>query len=106
MVRNFFAVVLAYVVLGAWAFSGKHKDVKTVITGKLSPADAANAVWVLSGKDSTQSKISEGIFSVEVKPGVHQVIVDARNPYKDVYLDHLNVTENEVLDLGEITLKQ
>jgi hypothetical protein len=33
-------------------------------------------------------------------------VIDAKAPYKDVVMDNLNVTENEVLDVGEIVLKQ
>ena len=106
MFRNFFAVIMAYVVIGTWAFSGKGKDASSMITGRISPADGVDAVMVISGKDTTKSATNTGLFSVEVKPGVHQLIVDAKSPYKDVFMDNLTVTENEVLDLGEITLKQ
>ena len=106
MFRNFFAVIAAYVVIGAWAFSGKGKDTRSMITGRVSPADGVEIVWVIRGKDSLKSPVSNGLFSVEVKPGVHQVFVDARSPYKDVLMDNLMVTENEVLDIGEVVLKQ
>jgi hypothetical protein len=106
MFRNFFAVIVAYVLIGAFAFSGKEKDTRSMITGRVSPADGVELVMVISGKDTAKLPVSAGSFSAEVKPGVHQLIVDAKSPYKDVVLDNLNVTENEVLDLGEITLKQ
>jgi hypothetical protein len=106
MFRNFFAVILAYVVIGTWAFSGNHKEARSMITGRVSPADGVELVWIISGKDTAKSPTSSGQFSMEVKPGVHQLIVDAKSPYKDVIMDNLMVTENEVLDVGEITLKQ
>lgn len=107
MIRNFFAVILAYVVIGAWAFSGKGgKDIRSMITGKISPADGIEAVWVISGKDTLKPPADNGSFSAEVKPGTHQLVVDAKSPYKDVFMDNLMVTENEVLDVGEIILKQ
>jgi hypothetical protein len=112
MFRNFFAVIMAYVVIGTWAFSGKGKEAKPTepsassITGKVSPADAANSVMVVSGKDTLHGPLANGIFTVAVKPGVHQLIVDARAPYRDALLDNLSVTENDVLDVGEIVLKQ
>ena len=106
MVRNFFAVIAAYVAIGAWAFSGKGSDSRSVITGRVSPADGLENIWVISGKDSVKTPASNGLFSLEVKPGVHQLFVDARSPYKDVLLDNLMVTENEVLDIGEVILKQ
>src|SRR5687768_3667954 len=106
MFRNFFAVILAYVGIATWAFTGNNKETKTMITGRVSPADGVEVIWVISGRDSLKTPTTNaGAFSVDVKPGVHQVIVDAKSPYKDVVMDNLTVTENEVLDLGEITLK-
>ncbi len=107
MFRNLFVVIMAYVGIATWAFTGKHEDgTGTVITGKVSPGDGVNIVWVISGKESLKSPTSDGLFSFEVKPGTHQLIVDAKNPYKDIMMDNLTVTENQVLDLGEIILKQ
>ena len=67
---------------------------KTMITGRISPVDGVNIVYVISGKDTIKVPTSEGLFSLEVKPGIHQVVIDARNPYKDVVLDNLSLTEN------------
>jgi hypothetical protein len=105
MIRNFFAVILAYAGIAAYAFTGNHhKEAKTSITGKINPAEGVEMVWVISGKDSLKSPTSAGLFTFEVKPGIHLLVVDAKNPYKDVILDQLSVSENEVLDLGEIVL--
>ena len=112
MFRNFFVLIMAYAGVAALAFTNKHEgklkdDTRTIITGKVTPAEGVNMVWVISGKDSLKSSAGgTGLFSFEVKPGMHQLIVDATNPYKDVVMDNLSVTENEVLDLGEIVLKQ
>jgi hypothetical protein len=106
MFRNFFAVIVAYVLIGTWAFSGKGKDARTMVSGRISPADGVETVTVISGKDTLRPPLSAGAFSVEVRPGVCQLMVDAKSPYRDVWLDQLMVAEDEVLDLGEITLKQ
>ena len=106
MFKKFFTIFVCYACIAAYAFTGNKHSAKTSITGKVNPADGVNMVWVVSGKDSLKSPTSEGIFSFEIKPGVHQLIVDAKNPYKDVILDNLSVNENEVLDVGEIMLKQ
>src|SRR5688500_6071323 len=110
MVRNFFVVILAYAGIATYAFTGKHgsekAEVRTMITGRVSQADGVNLVWVISWKYSLKAPTSAGLFSFEVKPGVHSVVVDAINPYKDVVMDNLTVSENEVLDVGEIVLKQ
>ena len=43
---------------------------------------------------------------VEVRPGMYKLVVDAKQPYKDVMLDNLVVRADETLDVGEIVLKQ
>lgn len=79
---------------------------KSAITGKVSPIDGADIVWVLSTKDSLKSGLSNGQFYFDVVPGVYKLIVDAKEPYKDVLLENLAIKADETLDVGEIVLKQ
>ena len=79
---------------------------KTVILGKVVPADGAELVWVLGEKDSLKSVLIEGNFQFDVRPGMYKLVVDAKQPYKDVMLDNLLVRADETLDVGEIVLKQ
>jgi hypothetical protein len=79
---------------------------QAAITGRVSPANAAEVVWVIGAKDSIRATISSGNFSVMVKPGTYKIIVDAKEPFKDALLDNLDVKSNEPLDVGEIILQQ
>ncbi len=56
MLRNFLAVILAYVVIGFWAFSGKGKNDPTVKTEKVS-----------------KSTVKGGLFQVAARPAVTRV---------------------------------
>jgi hypothetical protein len=76
------------------------------ITGRISPIDGAELIWAISATDSIKVAVASGSFSAQVKPGHFKLIVDAKNPYKDVLLDNLEVKENQVLDVGEIILQQ
>ena len=76
------------------------------ITGKVSPADAATAVWAVNGKDSTTANIVNGAFSIAVKAGTYKVIVDAKEPYKDVSVDNITVSDGAPVDVGEIKLQK
>ncbi len=96
--------VLIVGLMGVAAFS--FLKVKTAKTGRVSPADGADIVWVVSEKDSLKAGISEGQFYFDVKPGVYKLVVDAKDPYKDVLLENLAVKAEETLDVGEIILKQ
>lgn len=76
------------------------------ITGKISPADGAEVVWAISATDSVKAMVALGSFSIQVKPGLFKLIVDAKEPLKDAQLDNLDVKENQVLDVGEIILQK
>jgi hypothetical protein len=79
---------------------------KTGIVGKVNPLDAAEMVWVIGISDSLKMVPAQGQFFFDVKPGTYKLIVDAKNPYKDVLLENLQVKPDETLDVGEIPLKQ
>lgn len=79
---------------------------QSAITGRISPANGADVIWVIGEKDSVRAVVSSGNFSVMVKPGTYKIIVDAKDPFKDVLLDNLDVKANEPLDVGEIILQQ
>ena len=94
--------IVAASVAGLVAFT----TTATSITGKVTPADQAETVWAISGTDSTKAAVTAGAFAIEVKPGTYKVIVDAKDPYKDVTLENLEVKQDQALDVGEIVLQQ
>ena len=94
--------IVAASVAGLFAFT----TAATSITGKVTPADGAETVWAISGSDSTKAAVSAGAFTIDVKPGTYKVIVDAKDPYKDVTLENLEVKQDQALDVGEIVLQQ
>ncbi|RYF97328.1 MAG: carboxypeptidase regulatory-like domain-containing protein [Chitinophagaceae bacterium] len=94
--------IVAASVAGLFAFT----TAATSITGKVTPSDGAETVWAISGSDSTKAAVSSGAFTIDVKPGTYKVIVDAKDPYKDVTLENLEVKQDQSLDVGEIVLQQ
>ena len=76
------------------------------ITGKVSPADAAQAVWAVSGTDSITANVVNGAFSLAVKAGTYKVVVDAKEPYKDASVDNVTVADGSPVDVGEIKLQK
>ena len=78
---------------------------QTGISGRVTPQDGAQMVWAI-GTDSTRGIISSGNFSIQVKPGTYKVFVDAKDPYKDVSLENLEVRDGQPLDVGEIVLQR
>lgn len=99
--------ILAIVaVLFAFTKTDDSVILQGAITGSISPADGAEAVWAIkSGGDTTKGTLTQGKFSVDVKPGNYTLIVDAKDPYKDVSVNNLEVADKPV-DIGEIILQQ
>ena len=76
------------------------------IVGRISPNDGAEAVWAIGGTDSVRGAINSGAFSLPVKNGTYKVIVDAKDPYKDVLLENIEVKDSKPVDVGEIVLQK
>ena len=95
--------IVAASIAGLFAFTTVSQS---SITGKVTPADGAEAVWADSATDWTKGTVSSGAFTIEVKPGTYRVVVDAKDPYKDVTLENLEVKQDQPLDVGEIVLQQ
>lgn len=99
-------LILAFACMLGVAGISAIGTVKSTIVGKINPPDAAESVWAISTTDSVKAGISTGQFALDVKPGTYKLVIDARDPYKDVLLENLQVAQDQTLDLGEIPLKQ
>jgi hypothetical protein len=110
MKKGILASAIVSVVIGGGPLSFNRQDSvftqESSLTGRVSPADAAEMIWVIGGKDSLKTWVVSGIFSLKVKPGKYKLLVDAKLPYKDVLLDNLEIKLNQTLDIGEIILQQ
>lgn len=84
------------------------KDVApATISGKITPVDAAEAVWAIQNNDTLKATVStEGTFQVEVKPGNWKLVVSAKAPYKNAEVAQVVATEDKNTDAGEIKLEK
>lgn len=87
----------------AFAFNNLQS---AAIVGRVSPVDGAEAVWAIGGTDSVRGAINSGAFSLPVKNGTYKVVVDAKDPYKDVLLENIEVKDSRPVDVGEIVLQK
>jgi ketosteroid isomerase-like protein len=77
------------------------------ISGKVAPLDGANKVWAVRGTDSLKTDIADGTFSVQgAEEGTYTVIINAKQPFRNVTISDVRVEEGKVTDLGEIRLEQ
>jgi len=89
----------------ACSFAFRNAD-PVFITGKITPAEGATAVWAIKGTDSVKALLENGTFALSVQPGTYNVIIDAADPYKDVIRKNITVSEKKPKDLGEIKLQK
>ena len=77
------------------------------IKGTISPANAANQVWAISGTDTLKVTPDSTSFSFDqVEAGAYTVIVDAKEPFKDKTVENVTVKAGETADVGEVKLEQ
>ncbi len=94
-------IVLMAIVLHA------YKAFQTAgISGRVSPQNAAEMILATHGADSIKVIPANGVFMLEAKPGMYKVIVDAKQPFKDVLIESIEVTSGKTTDLGEIKVSQ
>jgi hypothetical protein len=77
----------------------------TYIKGKISPAGAAEIVWIVDAKDTLATSIVDGSFSMLVKPQTYRLVVNAKPPYCNVSMGNIEVKQSHALDIGEIILQ-
>ena len=59
------------------------------VSGQVTPPDQVDMVWALN-----------------LNAGSWKVIIDAKNPYKDVQVEKVDVADGKPVDLGEIKLEK
>jgi hypothetical protein len=104
---NFACYIAALIVTNPFSFRIEpypHSQ-PTSITGKISPAEACETIWLIRAKDTLKTPVVWGNFSRQVKPGVYKLLVGANPPFKNVSIGNLEVKQNHVLDVGEIILE-
>jgi len=76
------------------------------IGGTVVPADGAVYVWAFQNRDTVKATPINGQFNLPAANGVWKVIVDAKDPYKDVLIENVQVNDGKETNLGEIRLQR
>ncbi|MBW8686502.1 carboxypeptidase-like regulatory domain-containing protein [Chitinophaga rhizophila] len=104
--KKFNVSILALTVAAIAAFSFSSVEGGS-ITGKVTPLDGASKAWAIYGADTLKADVLDGTFNLQgAKPGNYSVIIEAKQPFKKVTINDINVEEGRVTDLGEIKLEQ
>jgi hypothetical protein len=77
------------------------------IKGTVTPAENAVSVWAIKGTDTLKSAIVGGNFELSnAVAGTYVVTVVAAAPYKSVVKESVVVSDDQVVDLGNIILEK
>lgn len=96
-------MAMAVITAGLFAFTGfKTGNVKGVI----DPSDGAVRAWAISTTDTARADITNGAFTIDVKEGTYNVVIEAVPPYKNLTKEGVQVSEGASVDLGVIKLEQ
>ena len=76
------------------------------IGGTIVPADGASYVWAIQNRDTVRTAPANGQFSLPAANGLWKVLVDAKEPYKDVLIENVQVNDGKETNLGEIRLQR
>lgn len=94
--------LLLVTVISLFSFSPKFA---AGVKGTINPAENAGDVWAIFGSVSSKVTPYQGTFQInDLKPGTYKIVVEGKAPYKDFVKEGVVVKDDEVLDLGGITL--
>ena len=79
---------------------------RSAISGRINPSDAGQLVLAIQGADTVKMIPAGGAFLIEARPGLYKLIVDAKEPFKDVLMENIEVVNGKTTDVGEIKLTQ
>src|ERR1700742_114691 len=72
---------------------------------RMSPANGAERVWAIQGKDSIEmTNVNGEYFLRSINPGKWEVSIDAKAPYHATRLEVTDMRPGTDRDLGEIRL--
>ena len=76
------------------------------IGGTVIPADGVTYIWAVQNRDTIKTVPVNGQFSLPAANGLWKVVVDAKDPYKDVLIENVQVLDGKETNLGEIRLQR
>ena len=99
-------LTLALTILSVAALHS-FKSLQTgTIGGSIVPIDGASVVWAIQNTDTVRTSPANGQFTLQAKQGIWKVIVDAKEPYKDVMIENIQVNDGKETNVGEIRLQK
>ncbi|HTI93422.1 MAG TPA: hypothetical protein VL727_22645 [Puia sp.] len=99
-------VQLILVIIGISSIHAVHLLQTSSFHIRTYPANGAERVWAIQGKDSIEmTNVNGEFFLRSIKPGQWKVSVEAARPFRDVQFSVGEIKPGFDRDLGEIRLR-
>ncbi len=99
-------LTLCATILAVVALHSFNNQTAGSISGSVVPADGALIVWAIQNTDTVKAAPVNGVFSLTAKSGTWKVIIDSKEPYQDVMMENVQVSDGKETSLGEIKLQR
>ena len=99
-------LTLILTIIGVVALHSFNSQKAGTISGSIVPADGAVMIWAIQNTDTVKAAPANGFFSLAAKSGTWKVIIDAKEPYQDVMMENVQVSDGKETSLGEIKLQR
>ena len=97
---------LLIIIVAATALHAYKACQSSGISGRVSPQNAGEVIWAIQGSDSIKAIPENGVFTMEAKPGIYKLFVDAKHPFKHLLVESVEVTSGKTSDLGQLKMIQ
>lgn len=95
--------LIPFLMMTIWSFITSEAS---GVRGTITPVEAITSVLLISGKDTVKNIPINGQFTIETRPGIYQLLVDAQSGYKDMLLERVIVEEGRMTDIGALVLQK
>lgn len=99
-------LTLIATILGVVALHSFNLHKAGSITGSVVPPDGVLMIWAVQNTDTVKAAPANGFFSLAAKSGTWKIIIDAKEPYQDVMMENVQVSDGKETGLGEIKLQR
>ena len=99
-------LTLILTILGVVALHSFNLQKAGTISGSVVPADGAIMIWAIQATDTVKAAPANGFFSLAANGGTWKVVIDAKEPYQDVMMENVQVSDGKETSLGEIKLQR
>jgi hypothetical protein len=100
---RFIWAFIPFLMLTIWSYTTAETS---GVRGMVCPAEAVQSVRLVSSYDTIRFIPVNGLFEIVSRPGIYQLMVEAKPGYGDILLERVIVEETRMTNIGELVLEK